>query len=147
MKGVSEYVSALLLMLIVLGGGVIIYLTFTSSLTSERQGLERSFIETRIAVSQNLVVSAAYINYTGDLVVIIVSDHFPVRLWNVYVNDTLYTSSCTISVESSSSSVYRYVLPPYSIGVLKCPVSGSGSVYFRITYDGGVVEGYAVRLG
>lgn len=147
MKGISEYVSALLLMLIVLGAGTIIYVTFNSVLASEKQGLDKSLIESQIAMGQNLVVSAAYINYTGNLVVIVVSDHFPVRLWNVYLNDTLYTNSCTIVVDSSPSPVYQYVLPPYSVGVLKCPVGSSDSVYFRITYDGGVVEGYAVRLG
>ncbi len=147
MKGISEYVSALLLMLIVLGAGAIIYLTFTSTLTSEKQGIEKSFIESRIAMSQNLVVSAAFINSTGNLVVVLVSDNTHVRLWNVYINDTLYTDSCTITVDSTPSSVYQYVLPPYSVGVLKCPVGNSGSVYFRITYDGGAVKGLAARIG
>ncbi len=144
LRGLSPYVSALLLALIVLVAGSMVLIYAISAIDVEYQRISRELIETELVMKQALAVAASYIDAGNGVVrVFAATGEYPVELLGVYVNDTLV--ECTVYVDGAWNSLPTRI-PPYTIAVVECPVGSASSATVRLVYEGGEAETIAYRV-
>ena len=145
-RGVSPYVSALILTVMVLGLGSVVLLSFLSYVDARYGELEREFLRSERVSMQGIGVLYAYIDLDGFVRIAMVSSGFPTKLLGIYINGTL--ANCSVEVGSSSYSLpdEEPTVPPYGLAIARCgPVDGS-FVEVKIVYEGGEVVLDAQRI-
>ena len=147
-KGVSEYVSAIILALIVLISGAMVLIYAISTLDQGYQRIEEELLEVEHTARQSLTIVASYVVNT-ELRTIVVTADYPVKILDIYVNSSLITPSCRLVIGSSSFSI-PFTLRPYTAATILCTLSTApepGSyIEVRIAYEGGVVASLAQSL-
>ncbi len=143
LRGVSELVSASLLALIVVIVGGAVAAAIMQHAAATRQLAEQEYINNVLKARQELEIAITYID-GNDLVAIIVTDNMPVRLNDVYINGTLVTGNCRISLNNGETvtSIKGYTLPYYTAATLRCTMPHAAQyAKLLIVYEGG--EAYA----
>ncbi len=139
--GVSEQLSAVILTLIVLSSMSILFIYANSFISITEQRISRKIIESEALVRQALDIAAAYIS--GDeLRLVIASNNYPVKLYGIYINESLFTSYCNIN----GGIIEGHVVEPLCIEVITCSIGPANFTLVKLTYEGGVIEAYASRM-
>ncbi len=139
--GVSEQLSAVILTLIVLSSMPLLFIYTNNFISMTEQRISRKIIESEASVKQALDIAAAYIS--GDeLILVIASNNYPVKLYGVYVNESLFTSYCNIN----GGTVEGHVVEPLYLEVITCSIGLTNFTLIKLTYEGGVIEAYASRI-
>ncbi|NPA97511.1 MAG: hypothetical protein GXO32_07930 [Crenarchaeota archaeon] len=146
-RGVSPYVSTIILTILVLGFGSYLIAYAVSQFGAEEQALREQVQRMEMNARQSLDVLASFINGT-QLVVYLATGSWPVSIDGIYVNGTLAASMCTCSVVGSNASCSE--APPYSVIYISCnlsPLSPSPrSATIEVVYGGGEVETHASSI-
>ena len=145
LRGISEYVSAALLAIIVLGIGALVVSRIIEDTQLAAQRGEENVIETKLRSMQDLTVALAYIDTSSVLHVVVVSAEAPVNIEAIYVNNTLWNDQCSIGLVNGTllSSPPNTVLPYYAAAIINCYLpAGTTIASVKIVYGGGEV--YAV---
>ncbi|MET1101607.1 MAG: hypothetical protein ABWW69_03920 [Pyrodictiaceae archaeon] len=148
MRGLSPYVSAILLTLIVLVvGGMIV--ANTISIAGQRyQDIERRVLEIEHTSRQDLGLLASYIDSQNNLRIYLATGDYPVKILAVYVDGVLYTSKCSFYTGNTTSIVEcspPCLAPAYTMVIIKCSGVAKDIVSYRVVYEGGAVEHEASR--
>ncbi|MCS7128032.1 MAG: hypothetical protein RMI83_02005 [Desulfurococcaceae archaeon] len=139
--GVSEQLSAVILTLIVLSSMSLLFIYANNFISITEQRISRRIIEAGASVKQALDIAAAYIS--GDeLVIVIASNNYPVKLYDIYVNESLATSYCNINGEA----IEGHVVEPLYLEVITCSMGLTNFTLIKLVYEGGVIEAYASRI-
>ncbi|MCX8198789.1 MAG: hypothetical protein N3E36_02010 [Sulfolobales archaeon] len=139
--GVSEQLSAVILTLIVLSSMSLLFIYANNFISITEQRISRRIIEAGASVKQALDIAAAYIS--GDeLVIVIASNNYPVKLYDIYVNESLATSYCKINGET----IEGHVVEPLYLEVITCSMGLTNFTLIKLVYEGGVIEAYASRI-
>ena len=84
-----------------------------------------------------------------ELRTVVVTADYPVKILDIYANNSLVTSSCRLVIEDSSFSI-PFTLKPYTAAMILCTLSTApepGSyIEVRIAYEGGVVASLAQSI-
>ncbi len=136
-RAISEYASAIMLAIIVLASGAAIYIYAMSVVNSSYQRIQNELMQAEQSMRQDIVISAAFIS-GSTLVAFLVAGDFPTKILGVYINET--PATCTLYIGNSAYSLPA-TIPPYTLAVLKCPVSGTFAK-LRVVYGGGEVVKY-----
>ncbi|ALL00793.1 hypothetical protein Pyrde_0743 [Pyrodictium delaneyi] len=139
LRGISELTSAALLALIVISIGGLVVIRVIESIQTGIQEATNQLIEAEMSLRQALGVTAAYIDSLGNLIVVLVSGDFPVKLQDVYINDTLWSSQCRAASAGRTGPIEGFVVQPYSIVVITCSVGAASYADVKIVYEGGSV--------
>ncbi|BEP18301.1 hypothetical protein PYJP_16530 [Pyrofollis japonicus] len=144
LRGISEYVSAALLAIIVLGvGGLVVSRIIETTYTAQQQAEQQS-VRAKVEAMQDLTIALAYINQSDVLHVVVVTDNTPVLLYDVYVNNTLWSDNCTARLNNGSEyhPVHNVRLPYYAAADIECTLpAGTSLAEVKLVYQGG--EAYA----
>ena len=144
-KGVSEYVSAIILTLIVLIGGAMVLIYAMNTLNQEYQRIEEELFKAEHTSRQSLTIVASYVVNT-ELRIVVVTADYPVKILDIYANNSLVTSSCRLVIGGKSFSI-PFTLKPYTAAMVLCTLSTApepGSyIEVRIDFEGGVVASLA----
>ena len=147
-RGISEYVSAIILAIIVMIGGAMVLIYAMSTLEQGYQRIEEELLRAEHTARQSLTIIASYVVNT-ELRTVVVTADYPVKILDIYVNNSLVTPSCKLVIEDSSFSI-PYILEPYTAAMILCTLSTApepGSyIEVRIAYEGGVVASLAQSL-
>jgi len=136
--GVSEYVSAVILVIIVLGALALIYTYFNAVISLSESLFSKSFTEYSVSMRSLLVVTASYVSGDGVLHVIVSVGEYPVGVYGVYVDDVLL-EGCPGDGFSS--------LRPYDVVEIACKLPQPQDVVrVKISYSGGLVEVLASKI-
>ncbi len=142
LRGISEYVSAALLAIIVLGVGALVVSRIIENTYTAQQLAEQQLIKTTMESRQDLAIALAYIDDNSVLHVIIVTDNTPVKLYDIYINNTLWSNECTLSLNNGQTlTPHNIVLPYYAAATITCNLGGKSYADVKIVYEGG--EAYA----
>ena len=143
LRGVSELVSASLLALIVVIIGGAITVTIMQHIAITRQLAEQEFENSIFKARQELEITISYID-GNDIIAIVATDNMPVKLNDVYINGSLATRNCTLSLNNGETvtNIRDYIIPYYAAATLRCTMPHPAQ-YARllIVYEGG--EAYA----
>ncbi len=147
-RAVSEYVSAIMLAIIVLASGAAIYIYAMNVLDRNYQRIENELIRAEHEMRQSLSIVASYF-VNSNATIIVVSGDYPVKILDIYINNTVATPSCELIIGANKSTL-PYTLRPYTSAVILCswstaPSSGT-SVPIKIVYEGGEVEALAQQI-
>mgnify|MGYP001626339688 FL=1 len=130
--GISEYISAMILVIIVLGALTLIYAHFNAVMSLSEDIFSKSLTEYSVNLRSLLVITATYVSNESVLHVIVATGEYPVEVYGVYVNDVLL-EGCP----GSESKTLR----PYDVVEIVCGLSSSSEVTrVKISYSGGLVE-------
>ncbi len=133
LRGVSEIVSALLLLLIVSAVGFAIYMAFLSQSVAMGRMAEQSVEEAKASALAGAYIAAGYVyvNTTtgcGELRLLLVASERPLDVESVYVNDMLVYPNvtgnavgCTVSAPPARIHLVPGVLN-YTVVPLTAPV-------------------------
>jgi len=143
--GVSQYVSTVVLIAIVLGLSVVVYANFRESLLLTSDVVGGGLARVERFLKSSLLLNAAYVRGGRELILILSGSSTPVKILSIYINNTIYVDRCVLS----GNVVGDGELKPYGVAVVKCYVGDlpEGLLYVRITYEGGVLEAYVVKAG
>ncbi len=146
LRGISEYISAALLAIIVLGVGALVVSRIFENAYTAQQLAERQLVKTTLETRQDLIITLAYIDSNDTLHVVIVTDNTPVKLYDVYINDTPWSSRCTLSLNNGQTLIpHNVALPYYAAATITC--NGAGSYAdVKIVYEGGEAYASAKRI-
>ena len=146
--GVSEYVSAIILTLIVLISGAMVLIYAMNTLNQGYYMIEKELLEAEHTARQSLTIVASYVVNTELRVIVVTADH-PVRILDIYVNNSLVTPGCRLAVGSTIFNI-PYTLKPYTAAVILCSLPTAPTlgkyVEVRINFEGGVVAAFAQSL-
>ncbi len=135
-SGVSTYVSNIILLIVVLGALALIYAHFNAVMSLSESALSREFTGLMVSMNSDLVITLTYIDGSYRLHVIVSSGAYPVRLYGVYVDETL--------VENCSQDL---VLRPYDIVEIVCRLPENLTVVnVKVSHSGGLIEGIASKI-
>lgn len=139
--GISEQLSAVILTLIVLSSMSLLFIYANNVISMAEQKISRKIVEASSSTKQVLDIATAFIS--GDeLILIVVSNNYPVKLYGVYVNESLATSHCNIGGET----IEGHVVEPLCIEVITCNIGLTNFTLVKLAYEGGVIEAYASRI-
>lgn len=143
-RGVSPLFSSLLLAMIVLSVGAYVVIYVLSHLNYLEQQMESSQERLLYRFSQSIALLSTYIN-DGMLYILMSTGDTYAVIRGVYVNNTLYTSNCLISIDGSTpSSISGGVyVAPHSFVSINCSVGPASFAKVVVVYDGGEVVAYA----
>lgn len=131
-SGISEYVSAIILVVIVLGALTLIYAHFNAVMSLSEAIFSKSLTEYSVNLRSLLVVTATYVDDESILHVIIATGEYPVKVYGIYVNDVL--------LEGCPESRFE-VLRPYDVIEIACRLPEFQEVVrVKISYNGGLIE-------
>lgn len=134
-KGISEVVSSMLMLLIVVAIGVFVVVNLAYTYSLNQQVTSQKIVEEEVASRQDLTILLVSGRVDGTVYVVVASGNWPVEVHAVYVNNTLV----------------REYNPPLEIGSLEVveltlttqySLRRGGVIVVRIAYGGGIVEGY-----
>ncbi len=94
-RGISEIVSAIMLILIVVAVGSLIFYNIASRASSQGKSLSREAqtLEERLLDEESITIVYAYYNVSGEeLIIYVATGDYPVTVSAVYVNDELVWS-------------------------------------------------------
>lgn len=130
--GVSEYISAIILVVIVLGTLTLIYAHFNAVMSLSEALFSKSFTEYSVNLRSLLVVTATYVSNESVLHVIVATGEYPVKIYGVYVDDVL--------LEECPADEFK-TLRPYDVVEIACKLpEGPEVVRVKISYNGGLIE-------
>ncbi len=136
--GVSEYVSAVILVIIVLGALVLIYAHFNAVISLSESLFSKSLAEYSVSMRSLMVITASYVGGDGVLHVIVSVGEYPVEVYGIYADDVL--------LEGCPSEGFRS-LRPYDVVEIVCKLpQPQGVVRVKISYSGGLVEVLASEI-
>ncbi len=146
-RGVSPYVSTIILTLIVLGVGSYLLVSALSRFQAETQNLRREAQRLEYEARQALSVVASFINGT-ELAIYVATGDWPTKILGIYVNDTLFMDRCSCTIVGSDE--VSWSVPPYALAYISCDLSTISSsptfVDVKIVYEGGEVVTHASRI-
>ncbi len=145
MRGISEYMATVIMIIITLIAGLTMFLyvnnvvdIYYNSLSARLTSIGRDSID----------VMASYIANNTIIVVISVGMH-SIKMYSIYVNDTLYTS-CKIYIGDKSiveiDGGQGVEIPYLSIAIVKCPANSSNICDIKIVYSGGEIYAKASKI-
>jgi hypothetical protein len=145
-RGISELVSAALLVIIVVTVGTLVVSRIIESASYGAQVSQMLGLKQVISARQALAVVYAAVNHTSSTLDIIVgTGDFPVNLQAVYANETLLTN-CTASWDNSTAKLTgnnTVTLPPYTLARITCTLPKPGVVQVKVYYEGGAATAIA----
>jgi len=146
LRGISELVSAALLVIIVVTAGTLVVSRIIESASYGVQVSQRLGLRQVMAARQALAVVYAGVNYTSSTLNIIVgSGDFPVTLQSVYASETLLTS-CKVAWDATEAQLTgnnTVTIPPYTLAHIICTLPKPGVVQVKIYYEGGAAAAIA----
>ncbi len=139
--GVSEQLSAVILTLIVLSSMSLLFIYAGNVISIVEQKISRKIVEASGSTRQVLDIATAFIS--GDeLILVVASNNYPVKLYGIYINESLATSYCNIS----GKTIEGHVVEPLCLEVITCNIGLINFTLVKLTYEGGVIEAYASRI-
>lgn len=130
--GVSEYISAVILVIIVLGALTLIYAHFNAVMSLSEALFSESLIKYSIDIRSLLVVTATHVSNDGVLHIIVATGEYPVEIYSVYVDDVL--------LEGCPPPEFK-TLRPYDVVEILCRLPETPEVVrVKISYNGGLIE-------
>lgn len=130
--GVSEYISAIILVVIVLGALTLIYAHFNAVMSLSEALFSKSLTEYSVNLRSLLVATATYVSNESVLHVIVATGEYPVKIYGVYVDDVL--------LEGCPADEFK-TLRPYDVVEIACKLPESVEVVrVKISYNGGLIE-------
>lgn len=131
-SGVSEYVSAVILVVIVLGALTLIYAHFNAVMSLSEALFSESLIRYSIDIRSLLVVTATHVSNDGILHLIVATGEYPVEIYGVYVDDVLLEGCPPLEFKT---------LRPYDVVEISCRLPETPEVVrVKISYNGGLIE-------
>ncbi len=145
LRGVSEYIATVIMIIITLIAGLIIFLYVNSIVDTYYNSIMNRLI---ISEKGSIDIMASYI--AGNTLNIIVStDSHSVKIYSIYINETLYTS-CKIyrgdNIGIEIEGINGIEIPYLSIAIIKCPIDNCKICNVKIVYGGGEVYAVASRI-
>ncbi len=140
LRGVSELVSAALLVIIVVTVGTMVVARLIETASTGVQVASQESLRQLISARQALVVVGGLLDTAaGTVRVYIGSGDFPVTLQAVYVNDE--PVSCTVSWDGEEAQLTgnnTVTMPAYTLALISCPTPTTQTP-LRVTvyYEGG----------
>lgn len=136
--GVSEYISAIILVIIVLGALTIIYFHFNAVMSLSEALFSRSLTEYSVNLRSLLVVTATYVSNESILHIIVATGEYPVEVYGIYVNESL--------LEECPRNEFK-TLRPYDLVEITCKLPVTTEVArVKISYNGGLIEVLSSRI-
>ncbi len=141
--GVSQYVSTVILIAIVLSLSVIVYANFRESLHLISDVVSEGLARAELFLKSSLLLNNIYVRGGDELILIVSGSLTPVKVFSIYVNNTIYKDKCVLTGDVVSDDVVK----PYGVAVVRCYVGDlpKGLLYVRVIYEGGVLEAYTVK--
>ncbi len=147
LRGISEHVSAALLALIVLSIGALVVTRIIDEAYIARQLAEQELVEIQLETSQDIAISLAYIDDEGILHVVIVTGYMPVKIYDVYINNTLWSKRCLLRLNNGTVLLPHNVeLPYYVAAAITCNLGDKSYADVKIVYEGGEAYASAKRI-
>lgn len=134
-RGVSEVVSAILLLTITVAVGSILYVQIYLAATQHQMQLIQEIVKADAAVKQQLRIMLVVGDFiTNKVKIVITTGSYPVQLFSIYVDNTLAAS-------------YRdYYAPALTLDVIEVEspiaLTKGSKILVRIVHGGGVEEAY-----
>ncbi|MEM4576168.1 MAG: archaellin/type IV pilin N-terminal domain-containing protein [Candidatus Nezhaarchaeales archaeon] len=134
-RGVSEVVSAILLLTITVAVGSILYVQIYLAATQHQTRLIQETVRADIAVKQQLRIMLVVGDSINNKVrIIVATGSYPVQLFSIYVDNALAVS-------------YRdYYVPALTLDVIEVEspilLTKGSKILVRIVHGGGVEEAY-----
>ncbi len=143
-RGISPIFSAILLTLIVLSVGAYVVIYAISHLNYLKQQMSSSEERLIFRFSQSIALLSTYIN-NGVLYVLMSTGDTYAVLKDIYVNDTLYTSNCLVSIDGSAPTPFRsgIYVAPHTFVAISCSIGTATFAKVTVVYGGGEVVAYA----
>jgi len=134
-RGVSEIVSAILLLVIVVAVGSTLYVQFYLTATQHQLQVMQETVKADIASKQQLEILLAVGNgTTGEVTIIVATGSYPVQLYTIYINNTL---------AESYSNYWLSALTVEPINVSSPITLTSGAkIHVKVVYGGGSDEAW-----
>ena len=134
-RGVSEIVSAILLLVIVVAVGSTLYVQFYLTATQHQLQVMQETVKADIASKQQLEILLAVGNgTTGEVTIIVATGSYPVQLYTIYINNTL---------AESYSNYWLSALTVEPINVSSPITLTSGAkIHVKVVYGGGIDEAW-----
>ncbi|MEM4032880.1 MAG: hypothetical protein QW417_00745 [Zestosphaera sp.] len=130
--GVSEYISAIILVVIVLGALTLVYAHFNAVMSLSEALFSRSLTEYSVNLRSLLVVTATYVSSEDVLHVVVATGEYPVEIYGVYVDEVL--------LEDCPTHEFK-ILRPYDVVEIACRLPEASEVIrVKISYNGGLIE-------
>jgi len=137
LRGVSELVSAALLSLIVLIVGGYIVVNIIEIFEEQKSSIEKRFLDEAMRARSIIgIVASYYDDNSQNVVVVVASGDYPVKIYSVYLNNSI-ASNCTIKLTNGEESQLEdFSLKPYSLATIACKAP-PGLYTVKISYEGG----------
>jgi len=145
-RGISEYVSAVILAMIVLSAGALLFIYASSSYDRYYRDLEREILRSERELAQSIAVSFSYIDSSGYVVIAMTSSFFPVKILSIYIDNGLASCSITIGSNTYTLPGDQLVIPPRSIAIARCGPIAKDRASVKIVFEGGIIEVMAQKV-
>jgi len=144
LRGISEYIATVIMIIVTLIAGLIMFLYVNSVVDTYYSSLS-----TRLTlIGGSIDVMAGYIA-NNTIIVIVSVDRYPVKIYSIYVNDTLYPYCRVYRGDGSIAEVGNgqgVEIPYLSIAIVKCPANNCSICDVKIVYSGGEIYAKASRI-
>ena len=134
-NGISEVVSAMIMLLIVVIFGVALYLNLTYTTALNQQIIERQLLEEEIRTREviSVLLVLGYSNETVNIVVAVGS--YPTSILSIYVNGTLAQLP-----EDMPETLEPFRVYEIRGIIVDIPMEANDTIYVRVVYGGGYVD-------
>jgi len=134
-RGVSEIVSAILLLVIAVAVGSTLYVQFYLAATQHQLQVMQEAVKADIAAKQQLEVLLAVGNSgTGYVTIIVATGSYPIQVYSIYINNTL------------AHSYKDYWLPALTLKEISVAspirLASGDKILVRIVHGGGIDEAW-----
>jgi len=129
-KGVSEVISAMLILFIVVAIGVSLYLYLYSQTMMYQQIVSKRLLEEELSVQEQLSILLVVGYSNGTIHVVYFTGPSQVRLYSIYVNDTLAVSYNPPRLLSPFTTYDQTIYSPI-------PLSSNSIIQIKIVHGGG----------
>ncbi|ABM80013.1 hypothetical protein [Hyperthermus butylicus] len=136
LRGVSEIVSAALLVIIVVSVGAFVVARILETIGYGIHAGERQVLKTMISTRQAVAPALAYIDANNTLHVVIVTGDYPVELTALYINGSIATN-CNVTSGNTTGPLEGFVVPYYSLAHIQCSLPADTKLAEVTLYHGG----------